>query len=450
MSLKISRILHAGYLFETEGRRIVFDPIFENPFSRNCRAFPAAQFDEAAIRDLTLDAVFISHFHDDHCSLESLDLLSRETPIYLYCRHEKLFALIRDLGFRQVCALRIDQSVQIGPMTVIPRRALEDEVDSMFQVRTQDLNVLNVVDAWIDDSTMDLLVKEGSWDLLLWPFQTLRENAMLDPRRAEAAETCLPPEWIEQLKRLRPRYVVPSSCQYIFEEWSWYNKALFPISYRQFQNELNRALPEIEVRRLNPGRSFVLDQQSLCDTRPLPWIHPVGEQDVDYQYQPGAIPTTAEIVGHFSSLSSEEAQRVREFCQIELPRIYHERGAPAGDFFKKSRYWWLVIYKQDGLAENFYYRLNEDTMDLLPVPSSRVEWKSEIPEATLWAAIERGDALNSIYLRVNDHDFPAALEAEIFEAEILEDPLLRCLYGDSVTGYQEAQLRRLMQASLGE
>ena len=79
--MKISRILHAGYVFECDGTRILFDPVFENPFSRNCHAFPDVRFDLAAIRGLRPDAVFISHFHDDHCSMESLDLLDRATPI---------------------------------------------------------------------------------------------------------------------------------------------------------------------------------------------------------------------------------------------------------------------------------------------------------------------------------------------------------------------------------
>ena len=81
MTLKISRILHAGYVFECDGTLIAFDPIFENPFSRNCHAFPDVRFDHARIRGMRPDAVFISHFHDDHCSLESLDLLDRATPL---------------------------------------------------------------------------------------------------------------------------------------------------------------------------------------------------------------------------------------------------------------------------------------------------------------------------------------------------------------------------------
>ena len=56
--LTISRILHAGYVFACEDTRIAFDTIFENPFSRNCHAFPDVRFDEAAIRRERFAAVW--------------------------------------------------------------------------------------------------------------------------------------------------------------------------------------------------------------------------------------------------------------------------------------------------------------------------------------------------------------------------------------------------------
>jgi metal-dependent hydrolase (beta-lactamase superfamily II) len=89
-----------------EGTRIAFDTIFENPFSRNCHAFPDVRFDHEQIRRQRFDAVFISHFHDDHCSLESLDLLDRATPLYIYCIFEELFDMVRQLGFVHVQPLR--------------------------------------------------------------------------------------------------------------------------------------------------------------------------------------------------------------------------------------------------------------------------------------------------------------------------------------------------------
>ena len=162
--MKISRILHAGYVFESGATQILFDPVFENPFSRNCHAFPDARFDPAQIRALRPDAVFISHFHDDHCSMESLDLLDRATPIYLYCLFDELFAMLRALGFAKVQALAVDAPVTVGAFEVIPRRALEADVDSMFQIRAEGLNVLNVVDSWMDPQTLEQLKPYAPWD----------------------------------------------------------------------------------------------------------------------------------------------------------------------------------------------------------------------------------------------------------------------------------------------
>ncbi|HEU4777026.1 MAG TPA: MBL fold metallo-hydrolase, partial [Telluria sp.] len=161
MTLKLSRILHAGYVFECEGTQIAFDPIFENPFSRNCHAFPDVRFDTGQIREARFAAVFISHFHDDHCSMESLDLIDRATPIYLYCQFEALFDMLRALGFADVRALQTDVAVTVGPFSVIPREALDADVDSMFQIRAGGMNVLNVVDAWIAPVALAQLAGEG-------------------------------------------------------------------------------------------------------------------------------------------------------------------------------------------------------------------------------------------------------------------------------------------------
>lgn len=157
MPLKVSRILHAGYVFEHRGVLIAFDPIFENPFSENCHAFPAVSFDKEQISQLRLAAVFISHYHDDHFSIESLNLLDRRTPIYAYCVFDEMFTLIRELGFTEVYALTLNQPVVVGDISITPRRALDADVDSIFEISADGVNVLNVVDSWIDAETIDLL-----------------------------------------------------------------------------------------------------------------------------------------------------------------------------------------------------------------------------------------------------------------------------------------------------
>ncbi|HEU4851739.1 MAG TPA: MBL fold metallo-hydrolase [Telluria sp.] len=443
-ALTISRILHAGYVFACSGTRIAFDTIFENPFSRNCHAFPDVRFDQEEIRRQRFDAVFISHFHDDHCSLESLDLLDRATPLHIYCQFDELFDMVRQLGFTNVHALRLNQPVDVGPFQVVPREAMDADVDSMFQVKAAGLNVLNVVDSWIDDATLAQLVREGPWDMVLWPFQTMREIEVLAPSRADAAPPALPEGWTVQLQALAPRYVVPSSCQFLQEPWSWYNRAFFPISYARFADEVTAAVPGAQVVRLNPSVSVLLDATSLRPAPPLSWVLPVGDQDVDYGYEGNAAPPhTADIARHFAALTEPELGRVMDYCREGLLEKYGEVEA-ASEYFDQPRTWQLSIYDHAGAATHFRYRLEAGHATCAGDGDAPLGWTTEIPAAKLYAALEQGESLTSMYMRINDAVFDADTERALAEADVVDDPLIRCLFSDTFGAYQKAQLRRLL------
>jgi hypothetical protein len=444
MSLTISRILHAGYVFECGGTRIAFDTIFENPFSRNCHAFPDVRFDVAQIRSLRFDAVFISHFHDDHCSFESLDLLDRATPLHVYCLFPELFEMIRQLGFTEVHALKINTPVSLGPFEIIPREALDSDVDSMFQIRAAGLNVLNVVDAWIDPEALPALARYAPWDMVLWPFQTMREIEVLSPSRAAAAPPQLPADWIDQLRCLKPRYVVPSSCQFLQEPWSWYNHAFFPITYQQFGHEIEAALPGTKVVRLNPSVSVTLERTSLLAAPPLPWVVPVGDQDVDYQYQAGTVaPPTGLIATRFAPLTPPQQARVDAFCNGGLLEKYRDMELAEESYFGQPRNWRLSVYDHTGAGTDFHFRIDGDRIEALAAAQAPLGWTTEIPAAKLYAALELGESLTSMYMRINDVNFDDAIEADIAHADVTDDPLIRCLFNDVFGAYQAAQLRRL-------
>jgi len=449
--LTISRILHAGYVFECAGKRIAFDTIFENPFSRNCHAFPDVRFDVDAIRAQRFDAVFISHFHDDHCSLDSLDLLARDTPLYIYCLFDELFAMVRQLGFTRVHALALNDPVEIGPFVVIPREAMDAEVDSMFQVRAAGMNVLNVVDSWIDADTLAQLVAAGPWDMVLWPFQTMREIEVLMPTRTVPAPPTLPEEWITQLQALQPRWVVPSSCQFVQEPWSWYNHAFFPITYAQFAREVGAALPQAAVVRLDPSVSVRLDAHGLHPAAPLAWVQPRGGQDVDYDYRGNAAPPpTAQIAGRFAPLSDAQMARVLDYCRKELPRNYGVVDG-ASTYFDQPRTWRLSLFDHAGGALRFDYQLDGEHAALLDEASAAPGWSTELPAAKLYAALEAGESLTSMYMRINADRFDDATERALLahDAEVGDDPLVRTLFSATFGAYQAAQLRRLLARAGG-
>jgi hypothetical protein len=434
--MKISRILHAGYVFDSGGTRIMFDPVFENPFSRNCHAFPDVRFDLAQVRALRPDAVFISHFHDDHCSLESLDLLDRATPIYLYCLFDELFAMIRELGFADVRPLVLDVPVLVGGFEVIARRALDADVDSMFQIRAEGLNVLNVVDSWMDPETLEQLKPYAPWDMVLWPFQTMREVDVIAPSRAAPGTVELPEEWPEQLQALAPRYVVPSSCQFNQEPWSWYNHAMFPITYRRFEQAVGEWLPSARVVRLNPSVAVELTADALVPSSPLSWVVPVGDQDIDFAYDPDIVPPpTSEIAQHFAALTAEQAAQVLAFCRSGLLERYEDMELPEDSYFATPCVWQLSIYDHAGAVQQFRYRIHGDSIALVDDEEAPT-WMTEIPMAKLYAGLALGESLTSMYMRI------AGAPAD---ADIVDDPLIRTLFNDAFAAYQAAQLRRVKE-----
>jgi hypothetical protein len=280
--------------------------------------------------------------------------------------------------------------------------------------------------------------------MVLWPFQTMREIEVLAPSRASAAPAALPEEWIAQLQALDPRFVVPSSCQFQQEPWSWYNRAFFPISYARFAREVEAALPRARVVRLDPSVSVRLDGAGLHGAPPLGWVCPVGEQDVDYVYEGNAAPPpTASIARHFAPLTSEQEARVRHYCTVGLLEKYGEVEA-GSDYFEQPRIWQLTLYDHDGAPTRWRYRLAAGAAVLVDADCGPLGWTTEIPAAKLFAALALGESLTSMYMRINDAVFDPALETALREADVVDDPLIRCLFSDTFGAYQAAQLRRLL------
>lgn len=444
MPLKISRILHAGFIFEHENVSICFDPIFKNPFSSNCFAFPSVDFDEHHIKTLCFNAVFISHFHEDHCSLESLNLLDRSTPIYLYCVRDEIFEMIGQLGF-QVHRLLLDTPVSMGAFQVYPRQAYDTDVDSLFHIRLNDLNILNVVDSVISEDGLENLCRE-KWDLILWPFQNMLETEVLSPLRADF--TCvdeIDSEKMMQLNRLNPRYVVPSSCQFAQENWSWYNHAMFPMTYSAFEVAVKTCRPECSVVRMNPGTSFWLTKNSMTPIEPLAWVRPVGNQNVDYEFCPSP-PPTSEIAIHFLPLNDEQKSRVDTFCKAEIIERLHALPPPAETYFLKPRRWQLSVYESSGKSIDYFYDLKCETISYIERPKDSLppDWLTEVPAAKLFAALENGESLTSMYVRINDVRFDAKIESELEFVDILDDPLIRALFYGSYGAYQASELKRIV------
>ena len=414
----------------------MFDPLFENPFSHNGFSYPDARFDKDAIRRLKVDAIFISHYHDDHCSFESLDLLNRDTKVFMYCVHAEMFSLLQRLGFNNVFSLKLGEVVRVGDIEVITHLALDPDVDAVFHIRTGSVNILNAVDSWIDPEAFEVL-KKTNWDLVIWPFQTMREIEVLCPQQAAPFEG-YPPELLEQLKGLKPKAIVPGSCQFIHEPWSWYRDAYFPMSYQQFAKEVKVILPGAKVIRVNPGESLLLNH-NITEAKRLDWIQPIGVQEVDYYYDPRAsVPSTSEITKKFPELSSAKMEELERFCKVGLIQKFNNLDQASETYLnKKNLKWELRLFSANGEAQSFLYKLNNSKLSITE-SASDIGWRTDVIAFKLISALQEGESLSSIYLRIND-----GITGEALQADVMQDPLIRTLYEGEFAAYQKAQLKKL-------
>ena len=92
---------------------------------------------------------------------------------------------------------------------------------------------------------------------------------------------------------------------------------------------------------------------------------------------------------------------------------------------------------------HFYYKINGGEIELTPTRARSVAWLTEVPISKLHAALETGETLSSMYMRINDMVFAPDVEREMETVDIVEDPLIRCLFTGVFGAYQRAQLTRL-------
>ena len=116
---------------------------------------------------------------------------------------------------------------------------------------------------------------------------------------------------------------------------------------------------------------------------------------------------------------------------------------PQGSYFEKMRVWRLSVYDHEGVGTHFLYRIEGDLIERIAQGGEALSWTTDIPASKIYAALELGESLTSMYMRINEGRFDAATEQEILEADMVDDPLIRCLFDGAFGAYQAAQLRRI-------
>lgn len=163
---QITFVSHACLRIEGVFGSLLCDPWFLNEpvYSYVLWKFPAAVIPpEKVVEDL--DYLFISHSHEDHFHIPSLDYISRDIQILLpeYCHHSSIRAqtverVLREMGFHRILKLLPWETHRLGEeteLTVIPSAKSRDHdwENSGFVIEAPDCRMINMNDN-VDDKEL--------------------------------------------------------------------------------------------------------------------------------------------------------------------------------------------------------------------------------------------------------------------------------------------------------
>lgn len=275
--LKATFLGHQGWLFRTSTTSVLVDPLLTERFGHGGalgRVFPPRRIDPAAFPPV--DAVILTHEHDDHFDVPSLHRLDRRIPIHLSVRSStSAHALLREMGFG-VQPLLPEHEVSVGDLrlrTFVAEHGPEgsDEWD-VFPFVLRDAeghgSFVSTVDVGMPESLLErlpsLAPRPGLWavanNTTSVAFQDLAE-----PSGGSDDTPVLARALHRRLVRLSnawggaPGRTVVCGAGWSFpDERAWIDAHAFPIDSSRLCQELAALEPGCSAEAPAPGTTYVM------------------------------------------------------------------------------------------------------------------------------------------------------------------------------------------------
>lgn len=253
--MKVHYLTDACVLIEYEGKKLICDPwLSESICYGGLYHYPPINLN---INDyLNVDAIYISHIHEDHLDSQTLKYYNKEIPVLIHCYEEKhVYNKLKGLGFNNIIELGHKESYQIIKDFTIEILAADDcnplicnkffgcqvsqsyekslQIDSLAVFQAGDKVVVNTNDCPYELSfPMNTYIKNKykKIDYLLTsyngasPYPQCFDNFSHDEKLVEKEKIklkCLN-RLVNYCKDLKPKYVMPFAAQMVLGGEKWY------------------------------------------------------------------------------------------------------------------------------------------------------------------------------------------------------------------------------------
>lgn len=272
---------HQGWYLATERTRVLIDPLLREDFGHagrsGFRVFPPRAFDLSALTPI--DAVLLTHEHDDHFDLPSLCMLDRRIPLFLPARSSAAaHTILGELGFT-VHRVYPGQALAVGDLRVLPlspnhvRAHNFDEWDVFaFAVRDEagDGNLFSSVDVAEPERCIEqvraFVGRPGLWGVTNNGLDCYFERTWDQMKDGTPSLARLVMERFEQVRDLwsPPEAVFLNGGGFSLSgQDAWMNRCVFNTSSEAACELLNRLYPGARFAWALPGRTFSMKGGTL-------------------------------------------------------------------------------------------------------------------------------------------------------------------------------------------
>lgn len=270
-----------GYL-EHNGKKILFDPwLDEGIFHGAWHHYPEVNLPEGGISGLgNFDYVYISHIHEDHCSLGTLNLLNKDAELIIMDRNPNFvlqFVKKNNLSFKKIHLIppwekvMINNDFEVSMVTADPDHALSFIVDSGIVLKWDDFVIYNSNDCAPYKGSLDYVkTNYGKVDLALLPYATgssypsCFKNLSQEEKLNEKSRLFKVGvnKFLEASDYLKPHLVMPFADQYVIVGKKYeLNKYMPHPSSPGILRDYFHDTAETKLLLLNSGQSFDLEEK---------------------------------------------------------------------------------------------------------------------------------------------------------------------------------------------